>query len=180
MDRRTFIKLAAGGAGILALPQLFMPVQAMAAERIAKISKTDAEWKKLLTPEQYEVLRQEGTEAPFTSPLNHEKRNGMFALRCLRAAAVPLEIQVRQRHRLAELLRCAARPCRDQNRLQAGSAAHRIPLRALRRPPRPCVQRRAQAHRPEVLQQRRGFEIHRGQVTTRTQGAGTNEHGFMR
>jgi peptide-methionine (R)-S-oxide reductase len=78
MDRRTFIKLTAGGAGILALPQLFMPVQTMAAERIAKISRSAAEWKKLLTPEQYEVLRKEGTEAPFTSPLDHEKRNGMY------------------------------------------------------------------------------------------------------
>jgi peptide-methionine (R)-S-oxide reductase len=87
MDRRTFIKLTAGGAGILALPQLFMPVQAMAAERIEKISRSAAEWKKLLTPEQYEVLRKEGTEAPFTSPLDHEKRNGMYA--CV-ACGLPL------------------------------------------------------------------------------------------
>jgi len=44
-----------------------------------------------------------------------------------------LEIQVRQRHRLAEFLRRIARPRRNQNRFQAGTAAHRIPLRALRR-----------------------------------------------
>ena len=79
MDRRTFIKWASGAAGILALPQLFMPLQATAAERIEKISRSDAEWKKLLTREQYEVLRHEGTEAPFSSPLDHEKRSGMFA-----------------------------------------------------------------------------------------------------
>ncbi len=79
MDRRMFIKLAGGGAGVLALPQFFMPVAALAAERIEKLSRSDAEWKKLLTPEQYAVLRHEGTEAPFTSPLNHEKRSGMFA-----------------------------------------------------------------------------------------------------
>jgi len=78
MGRRTFIKQAASGAGFLALPKLFMLNQAMAAERIEKISRTDAEWKKLLTPEQYEVLRKEGTEASFTSLLNHEKRSGMF------------------------------------------------------------------------------------------------------
>lgn len=86
MDRRMFIKLATGGAGILAVPQLFM-AQAMAAERIEKISKADAEWKKLLTPAQYEVLRQEGTESPFTSPLNHEKRSGTYA--CV-ACGLPL------------------------------------------------------------------------------------------
>lgn len=78
MDRRTFIKLATGGAGLLAVPQLFLMGQAMAAERIAKISKTDAEWKKLLTPAQFDVLRREGTEAPFTSPLDKEKRSGMY------------------------------------------------------------------------------------------------------
>ncbi len=39
---------------------------------------TDAEWKEKLTPEQYRVLRQHGTERPFTSPLNDEHRKGVF------------------------------------------------------------------------------------------------------
>jgi len=38
----------------------------------------DAEWRKRLTPAQYDVLRHEGTERPFTSPLNHEKRKGVY------------------------------------------------------------------------------------------------------
>ncbi|GAB3336786.1 hypothetical protein GCM10027299_47140 [Larkinella ripae] len=40
-----------------------------------KVVKTEAEWKKSLTPQQFYVLRQQGTERPFTSPLvdNHEK-----------------------------------------------------------------------------------------------------------
>lgn len=45
---------------------------------IEKIEKTDSEWRSLLTPEQYEVLRNEGTERPFTSPLNKEYRNGTY------------------------------------------------------------------------------------------------------
>jgi peptide-methionine (R)-S-oxide reductase len=45
----------------------------------AEISHTDEEWRKLLTPEQYSVLREDGTERPFTSPLNHEKRQGRFS-----------------------------------------------------------------------------------------------------
>ena len=40
--------------------------------------KTDADWKTLLTPEQFHVLREHGTERAGTSPLNREKREGTF------------------------------------------------------------------------------------------------------
>ena len=40
---------------------------------------TDAEWRTKLTPAQFSVLRKHGTERPFTSPLNDEKRKGTFA-----------------------------------------------------------------------------------------------------
>lgn len=43
------------------------------------VAYTDAEWRARLTPEQYEILRKEGTERPFTSPLLHEERKGVFA-----------------------------------------------------------------------------------------------------
>jgi peptide-methionine (R)-S-oxide reductase len=42
------------------------------------MKKTDAEWKTQLSPEAYRVTRQHGTERAFTSPLNDEKRRGMF------------------------------------------------------------------------------------------------------
>ena len=42
------------------------------------IDKTESEWKATLTPEQYHVLREHGTEARGTSPLNREKRPGAF------------------------------------------------------------------------------------------------------
>jgi peptide-methionine (R)-S-oxide reductase len=47
-------------------------------EVIEKIVKTDEEWKKILTPEQYNVLRHEGTERAFTSPLNNIHEKGVF------------------------------------------------------------------------------------------------------
>ena len=40
--------------------------------------KTDADWKETLTPEQFHVLREHGTERAGTSPLNLEKRSGTF------------------------------------------------------------------------------------------------------
>jgi peptide-methionine (R)-S-oxide reductase len=45
---------------------------------IKKVIKTDAEWKQLLTPEQYEVMRQKGTEVPYSSPLNDIHDKGTF------------------------------------------------------------------------------------------------------
>ena len=43
-----------------------------------KIQKSDQEWRDLLSPEAYQVLRHEGTERAGTSPLNQEKRKGVF------------------------------------------------------------------------------------------------------
>lgn len=43
------------------------------------VEKTDAEWRESLTAEQYRVLRKHGTERAGTSPLDREKRAGVFA-----------------------------------------------------------------------------------------------------
>jgi len=45
---------------------------------VKKVIKTDAEWKRILTPEQYQVTRQKGTEAPYSSPLNDIHEQGIF------------------------------------------------------------------------------------------------------
>jgi len=77
LDRRTLLTGAAGAA-LLGVAS-FRGGQAVAKAGDAEIVRSDAEWRKLLTPEQYEVLRKHGTEPPGSSPLNHEKRKGVFA-----------------------------------------------------------------------------------------------------
>jgi peptide-methionine (R)-S-oxide reductase len=47
-----------------------------------RIEKSDAEWRARLTPEQYKVTREHGTERAGTSPLNNEKREGVFTCVC--------------------------------------------------------------------------------------------------
>jgi len=55
----------------------FAPRKA-AAETFA-VRHSDEEWRKLLSPDAYSVLRKEGTEYPYTSPLEQEHRKGTFA-----------------------------------------------------------------------------------------------------
>ncbi|WP_068076956.1 peptide-methionine (R)-S-oxide reductase MsrB [Novosphingobium lentum] len=50
-----------------------------AANSAFPLRHTDAEWRKLLTAKQYYILREEGTERPFSSALLNEHRNGTFA-----------------------------------------------------------------------------------------------------
>lgn len=50
----------------------------MKKDETPSVDKTQQEWEVCLTPAQYAVLREHGTERPFTSPLNAEKRTGAF------------------------------------------------------------------------------------------------------
>jgi peptide-methionine (R)-S-oxide reductase len=74
-NRRQFLKYSLVLLGLAAVNRA---VPAALAQAVGKLGKSDAEWKKLLTPAQYHVLREEGTEAPFTSPLLNEHRPGTF------------------------------------------------------------------------------------------------------
>ena len=77
MNRRHFLsRTLLTVAGLTALRQA--PLAGAQAPKIDKVVKTEAEWRRLLTPAQFAVLREEGTERPFTSPLNDEKRKGTF------------------------------------------------------------------------------------------------------
>jgi len=79
LTRRQALYASAAGLAVLAINRLVQPRSADAAPHDYEVTHTDAEWHKLLTPAQYDVLRQEGTERPFTSELLKEHRDGTFA-----------------------------------------------------------------------------------------------------
>jgi peptide-methionine (R)-S-oxide reductase len=76
MNRRSFLlRSTAALASASALLPIVSRAQPAAADRVVK---TPDEWRKALSKEQFYILREEGTERPFTSPLNNEKRKGTF------------------------------------------------------------------------------------------------------
>lgn len=82
MLRRKFLYGAAGlavvaGFSLAARRRLAGDAMAMDGEDF-EITKTEAEWRKILTDNEFAVLREEATERAFTSPLNEEKRKGIF------------------------------------------------------------------------------------------------------
>ena len=70
--RRSFLLASVAGCALALVPSFSH------AKEVFAITHTDDEWRKLLTPDQFAILRQSATERPFTSSLLHEKRPGTF------------------------------------------------------------------------------------------------------
>jgi peptide-methionine (R)-S-oxide reductase len=73
MTRARLLGTLAAASAALVLPR----GRADAGQQYS-VTHSDPEWRRLLTPEQYDVLRQEGTEAPGSSPLDHEFGKGTY------------------------------------------------------------------------------------------------------
>ena len=76
INRRAFI----GVAGAAGAALTFLSVgRANGASRSFEFALSDSDWRKRLGPERYRILREAGTERPYSSPLNKEHRRGTFA-----------------------------------------------------------------------------------------------------
>lgn len=75
IDRRT---LMASGSAAVAAALLSGGATAAPAQRFP-LTRTAAEWRRLLGPQRYHILRQAGTERAYTSPLDKERRRGRYA-----------------------------------------------------------------------------------------------------
>lgn len=86
MNRRSFLLtgIAVGGLAALSSPAIRLVTfgqdvsKSKGSKGVRKVRKTDAEWKSILTPEEYYVTRKKGTEAPYSSPLNENHEQGVF------------------------------------------------------------------------------------------------------
>ena len=77
LDRRMFL---AGASGLAVIAGLYGGRRlSAAAQRSFEIQKSEAEWRSVLTPAQFDVLRRRATELPGSSALDHEAREGTFA-----------------------------------------------------------------------------------------------------
>ncbi len=77
LTRRSLLQ--AGVAALSITASLTARLPAASAAGGFAVTRTDEEWRALLSPEQYDVLRQSATEYPYTSPLLEEHRRGTFA-----------------------------------------------------------------------------------------------------
>lgn len=81
MKKRFFLQAGAGAIGMTLLSRYlssnsgFMAV----ANDVFEVNKTESEWRKILTPEQFNVLRKHGTEFAYSSPLDKEYGKGIYA-----------------------------------------------------------------------------------------------------
>ena len=129
------------------------------SDEIFPVTRTDEEWRALLTPEQYDVMRRHGTERPGSCALNHEKRRGAFQCagcgQPLFRSGEKFDSGTGWPSFFDPLPGALASTVGSQLRHGANGSA----LQPLRRASRPCVPRWPAADRAALLHQRRRAEF---------------------
>lgn len=80
MKKRYFLQASVAAVGTIGLSRYLSLGLEKPPTSVGKfeITKSEAEWRKTLTPEQFDVLRQQGTEAPYSSPLDKQLAKGTY------------------------------------------------------------------------------------------------------
>ena len=126
----------------------------------AQLPTTDAEWRERLTPEQYEVTRQAGTERAFTGEYWDCHEDGTYTCVCCGEPLFSSETKFESGTGWPSFWTPVNEEAIDEQTDSIhGMVAHRGPLRQLRRPPRPRVPGRPPADRAAVLHQQRSLRL---------------------
>ena len=132
------------------------------AKKKFEIDKPDAEWRKQLSAAQYDVLRAHGTERPGSSPLNREKRKGVYVCAGCELPLFGSDTKYESGTGWPSFwqpLPDAVETTTDRSLFMARTGSALPPLR---RASRPCLQRRPEAHRASLLHERGSAEIRPG------------------
>ena len=117
-----------------------------------KVSKTDAEWKAVLAPEQYRITRKKGTEAPFSGEYWDNEEPGRYRCSCCGTLLFDAETKFDAGCGWPSFYAPAAaesvRTAEDNSHLMRRTE---VLCASVRRASRPCLRRRSAAHRTTLL-----------------------------
>ena len=136
------------------------------------VTRTDDEWRRLLTPEQYAIMRQHGTERAGSCALNYEKRAGTFSCAGCGQPLFVSKTKFESGTGWPSFNDPLSGLDRDHGRPQLRHEPDRGALRALRLASRPCLPRRSAADASALLHQRRCDELQAGLSLTATAALG--------
>ena len=158
VDRRILM-----GGAVAALGAAFGLSRSQAAQGAQfEVTKSEAEWRRILTPEQYYVLRDHGTERAGTSPLDHEKRKGAFHCAGCDLPLYSSETKYNSGTGWPSFWQPLPNAVGHVGGQFVVLDANRSALPALRRAFGARVRGRTSAHRLALLHERRGDEIQTG------------------
>ena len=127
-----------------------------------RVSRTDAEWQRLLSPEQYRVMRAHGTEPPGSCALLTEKRPGMFLCAGCEQPLFEGKVKFESGTGWPSFNEPVEGAIEHHARQQSRHGQDRGALRHMRQPSRPCLRRRPTTDRPALLHQRGRTEFQAG------------------